>query len=235
MGSLESLSGHPDLPRACYLDLQLTDFHGQTLSVTASTSRGELRCWLLHWPPRVDPDEWVTDLQWVLPVEPIPPYQTITKPALNCLSVLEPVGMADTSRHLIVGVDDGSVRVASVGALCCQNSSSVPHEPRWVASAVHHFATVLRLCTLPTRGDQSERMFVTLSADQRLILWSFNRSTGALTPSHRVMLSGLGDPHGMHIVTVPCVSDQVIKSPEHFRTYILTTGVGSALLELSSM
>ncbi|KAA0192341.1 hypothetical protein FBUS_01626 [Fasciolopsis buskii] len=226
IGSVERMSGHIDLPRACYLDLQLVDYQERTILVGASTTRGELRGWCVRHPLPGGTDLSSCELHWLLHAQPIPPYNVITKPALNCLSLLSYCNSDSNIRlHLAVGVDDGSVRIASVASLRVP-SESESSEPRWIASAVHHFAAVVRICA------KSDRLFFTLSADQRVVCWSFNAEPAMLTPLHRVMLSGSGDPHGMDIAFDS--SDHSKNDlPNTRTTYILTTGIGTILLRWS--
>lgn len=207
---------------ACYLDLQLVRWMGRQLFAACVTSRGHVHGWSVCLSDAVDGkvSSWNSTLLWNLKID----HQTLSPPAISCLCT-------SLSDLLVVGVDDGSVRVARL--------TSLEQPPEWSVCAVHHFASVLRL-NAPNEAvsvKATNRRLFSLGADQRIIHWHASTDGATLTPIQRLILSGLGDPHDLSVSVDLPSNDEAAElekelGPVNRARFGLITGTGSIVVRL---
>lgn len=223
VGSLHQLcSGtHGCHPSACYLDLQwIKCGTSNCLHVLTTNTLGCVECWsVCH--VFAETTSFSVLENWSLSAEPIAPFYVATAPAFNCVDTFAPIS---SERYFAVGGDDGSVRVGRFLFFASSSSS-----PSWITAAIHHHATVIRLRVVVRDSDDASgiQRFLTLSADQRLIVWSWSGTK--LNPLCCSLLPGLGDPHDLSINWLPQSQAGTVEEPS---TWALAVGTGLLLLQL---
>ncbi|KAK4469491.1 hypothetical protein MN116_007038 [Schistosoma mekongi] len=264
--SLSSTTNKSSHHISCCLDLQLLHVTSNCISFAVSNSCGELHGWILPWRPIAnydsadnqcsnelhicDEDNDVDEIfglclnsayHWILNCAPIPPFYIPNQLAFNCItSLMTETTSFDSNTILmtvVVGGDDGSIRVALVPVHISQINSTYP---RWSASCVRHFSSVVKVATCPNLAatDQFLYYFLSLASDQRLILWCLNTISSSdlqLNPIKCILLCGLGEPHSLSVTSINYQLCHVNKKEdsEICPAYALIVGNGAQLIRIS--
>ncbi|CAH8516566.1 unnamed protein product [Schistosoma rodhaini] len=250
---------------SCCLDLKLLQINSCQISFVISNSRGELHGWIIPWCPVrgsgfADNNQCTSEpyihhqdndidgifglrldsaYHWMLNCQPIPPFHIQNQLAFNCItSPIIEVTLSDTntiSTIIVVGGDDGSIRIAQVPLNIRHSSKSDVTYPQWSASCVRHFSSVVKIATCPNLELTNEFLyyFLSLASDQRLILWCLNKISSCdfqLNPMKYFLLCGLGEPHSLSVTSI---NNQSIFTKENKnKCFVLVVGAGAQLIQV---
>ncbi|CAH8478273.1 unnamed protein product [Schistosoma turkestanicum] len=252
---------------SCCLDLKLLQITSNQISFAISNSSGELHGWTIPWSPVKGCDladnqcsnepyifhqdnniDEIFDLRldsathWMLNCQPIAPFYIQNQLAFNCIaSLMMEVTLLSSntmSTVIVVGGDDGSIRIAQVPVNIDQSSSlAYVTYPRWSASCVRHFSSVVKIVTCPNLKSTSEPMyyFLSLASDQRLVLWCLTETSSCnfqLNPLKSILLCGLGEPHSLSVTNVNYQSLCVNTKEHKNKCFVLIVGTGVQLIEV---
>ncbi|CAH8498819.1 unnamed protein product [Heterobilharzia americana] len=263
-----SITNRLDSCISCCLDLTLLYITSSHICFAVTTSRGELHGWIVRWNPLVsynvaaekcnfevytcNHENCIDNIfglhlecahHWLLNCAPIPPFHVENQLAFNCITLLstkDNLSLIDgTSTIVVVGADDGSVRVAVVPVTTINQSSSNPY---WSVSCVKHFSSVIKLATCPHSQSYSQFIyhFLSVASDQRLILWRLDTIPETtsyhfqLCPMQCILLCGLGEPHCLSVLCTNPRSHHITKKEddEDAHAHALVVGTGAYIIRV---
>ncbi|VDO55912.1 unnamed protein product [Schistosoma margrebowiei] len=252
---------------SCCLDLKLLQITSYQISFAISNSRGELHGWIIPWCPlrgycfadnsqctskpyiyHQDNDiDGIFGLRldsayhWMLNCQPIPPFHIQNPLAFNCItSPIIDVTLSDSntiSTIIVVGGDDGSIRIAQIPLDICHSSKSNVRYPQWSTSCVKHFSSVVKITTCPNFELTNEFLyyFLSLASDQRVILWRLDKISSCdfrLNPMKYFLLCGLGDPHSLSVTSINIQSLCIYTKEYKNKCFVLVVGSGAQLIQV---
>ncbi|RTG90240.1 uncharacterized protein DC041_0010658 [Schistosoma bovis] len=252
---------------SCCLDLKLLQITSYQISFAISNSRGELHGWIIPWCPlrgygftdnhqctsepyMYQQDKDIDGLfglrlnsayHWMLNCQPIPPFHIQNPLAFNCItSPTIEVTLSDSntiSTIIVVGGDDGSIRIAQIPLDICHSSKSNVTYPQWSASCVKHFSSVVKITTCPNFELTNEFLyyFLSLASDQRVILWRLNKTSSCdfqLNATKYFLLCGLGDPHSLSVTSINIQSLCIYTKEYKNKCFVLVVGTGAQLIQV---